>query len=300
MQVLAHEAPVNDAQFSPTDGMLLVTASGSQDEASAGEARVWNALTGELVTLPMGHRRMVSAAQFSPNGRQLATASYDGTARVWDAETGRTIVSLPHESWVWDARFSPDGRHLVTASRDRKARVWSVPSGRLLLPPLHHDGTVTRATFTAEGRGVFTVSKDAVRIWELATEAGPAPLFETPTAMTEAVFSADGALVATATDPGAGDPRQRAEKLSTVQVWKANGERVGPPWKCGAPVTALAFSADGQRVAVASGLSNARGLIRVWKTGASEPLHDLDLKGGATLLAFSPASPGRLLAVCRA
>ena len=62
------------------------------------------------------------------------TASDDGTARLWDAESGETLDELEgHTSWVRTASFSPDGARVVTASRDSTARVWAIiPSKDLL------------------------------------------------------------------------------------------------------------------------------------------------------------------------
>jgi WD40 repeat protein len=64
---------------------------------------------------------------WSPDGRYLATASADDTARVWDAATGATVRTLTgHTSEVVSVAWSPDGRHLATASDDDTARIWPV------------------------------------------------------------------------------------------------------------------------------------------------------------------------------
>ncbi len=72
---------------------------------------------------------------FSPDGRLLATASADNTARIWDPVTGEDLRTLAgriswvrtltgHTGGVWGVAFSPDGRLLATASSDKAARVW--------------------------------------------------------------------------------------------------------------------------------------------------------------------------------
>ena len=73
---------------------------------------------------PLRHQNSVQSAEFSPNGRQIVTASLDATAQLWDADTGQALVPpLRHLAGVTCARFSPDGEKAVTCSEDMTARV---------------------------------------------------------------------------------------------------------------------------------------------------------------------------------
>jgi WD40 repeat protein len=77
----------------------------------------------------MRHGWIIARASFSPDGRYVLTASFDHTARVWDAATAEPVTPpLQHSDWVMHAAFSPDGRRVVTASADGTARVWALPS----------------------------------------------------------------------------------------------------------------------------------------------------------------------------
>ena len=73
------------------------------------------------------------SAAFSPDGERVVTASGDGTARIWDAESGAQLATLRgHEGCVNSAAFSPDGERVVTASDDGTARIWDADSGAQL------------------------------------------------------------------------------------------------------------------------------------------------------------------------
>ena len=70
---------------------------------------------------------------FSPDGRLLATASEDKTARLWDPATGKNLRTLTgHTNAVMGVAFSPDGRLLATASWDHTARLWDPATGERL------------------------------------------------------------------------------------------------------------------------------------------------------------------------
>jgi WD40 repeat protein len=99
----------------------------------------------------------------------VATASRDGTARIWDAQTGNpTTAPLQHGYWVISAEFSRDGKRLVTTSFDKTAQVWDVASGQALTDPLEHEDRVTAAEFSPDGNRVVTASYDnTARIWDL-------------------------------------------------------------------------------------------------------------------------------------
>ncbi len=287
---IAHETTVNWVEFSP-DGRSLVTASGLAGEASVGEARVWDAETGEPATPPLRHTARVAMAAFSPDGLRVATASNDGTARVWNIRNGRTLLTLSHEGWVFQARFSPDGRHLLTGSRDKAARVWDLATGRLLLPPLRHEGSVVSAAFAEDGRRVVASGGDVVRVWDLMTAMPPPPEFERP--VSAATFSPDGERILTASG---GD----AKGTSIVELVSPSGEPIAPRLTMPGPVPCVAYSADGQRIAAGGGPS-ATAEVRVWKVGSAEGIGTPLTPGGEiTALAFAPPDGRRLLVVSRA
>jgi hypothetical protein len=77
------------------------------------------------------HNKGVNGVAFSPDGRLLATASSDRTARVWEVGSGQELARVGHDDVVYGVLFSPDGRLLATASSDDSACVWALVGGQL-------------------------------------------------------------------------------------------------------------------------------------------------------------------------
>jgi len=62
---------------------------------------------------------------FSPGGKTVLTSGADGTARLWDVQTGAEVRRYTgHTDWVRNVAFSPDGKYILTASNDNTARLW--------------------------------------------------------------------------------------------------------------------------------------------------------------------------------
>ena len=121
---LKSDQPIVNAAFS-ADGTRIVST-------YYGTAATWNAATGVKLVEMDGHGRdgPLNDAGFSPDGKRVVSASRDGTARVWDAEVGSSLMVLAgHDGGVAAASFSPDGTRLVTAGFDGTAKIWDVATG---------------------------------------------------------------------------------------------------------------------------------------------------------------------------
>ena len=82
---------------------------------------------------PVGHSDSVNSAVFNREGTRIVTASYDGTAKVWDAATGTLLHDLKgHSDWVRSAAYNRDGTRIVTASSDGTAKIWDASTGECL------------------------------------------------------------------------------------------------------------------------------------------------------------------------
>nr|HMN30127.1 hypothetical protein [Caldilineaceae bacterium] len=94
----------------------------------------------------IGHTKSVEDVAYSPDGAYLATGSVDGTARIWDAQTGTELHLLGGRlGVVYTVAFSPDGKRLATGSEDHRVRLWQEGNGQLLWEggaDSHHDSVM--------------------------------------------------------------------------------------------------------------------------------------------------------------
>ena len=166
-----HESVVLSIAFSP-DGRSLV--SGSWDDT----AIIWNWRTGKRRRRLKGHRGAVRAVAFTDDGKTIATGSWDQTVILWNARTGRKIRRLKRfNAPVLALDFSADGG-IVGVGLDSGGVQLSILGGKgkgrgktLLLAG--HQGPVTTAHFTPDGKAFATAGKDGVIIfWDITEGEG--------------------------------------------------------------------------------------------------------------------------------
>lgn len=86
---------------------------------------VLDTATGHVIHSLIGHTADLVGIAFSPDGRRIATASFDRTIKLWDTATGREVFTLQgHTAGLLVLGFSPDGHRIVSGSIDYTARVW--------------------------------------------------------------------------------------------------------------------------------------------------------------------------------
>src|SRR5262249_18012919 len=128
-----HTQNVTGVAYSP-DGGTLASVSGSsialpQAANKPGELILRSVKTGQIGSTISGHGGPLTGVAYHPDGKLIATSSWDRTIRLWDAQTGDLKQSLlGHRDWVLHVEFSPDGRRIASGGADSAVKLWETTS----------------------------------------------------------------------------------------------------------------------------------------------------------------------------
>ncbi len=147
------------------DGKLLIVGSGRV--GVDGEISLVDVKTLKIVKRFQGHNDIVYCASLSPDGKWLASGSYDRKIILWDVATGQQKSQLTgHNGAIYDLDFNPTGNILATASGDQTVKLWSVPEGARLDTLGQPEGEMRCVRFSSDGKLVYATGADRqIRQW---------------------------------------------------------------------------------------------------------------------------------------
>ena len=266
--------------------LLLAIESSRAAESIEAEGALRSALLHPWQTrrLLTGHGDHVVEVSWDPGGRRLLSASLDGTAVIWDAETGKQLrVLRAHKAKVWQAAWSPDGESILTVSLDGTARLWNAASGRTRRLLKGHRAPLTQGAWSDDGRLVVTAGTDnTARIWDAIIGAPWSDPLEHDDFVRCVAWSSD--RLATA---GFGH---------RVRIWnQADGKPLAALSGHTHALRHLEWSADGRRLLSASD----DGTVRLWDAAGGRLLTTLEGHGNQVVHASWSPAEDRILSVSR-
>ncbi|TMQ04800.1 MAG: hypothetical protein E6J91_42455, partial [Deltaproteobacteria bacterium] len=158
-----------------------------------------------------GHTGSVQACAVTGDGRQVVSASSDGTLKLWDLERGRLLRTLAgHGGPVWTCAVTPDGR-VVSGAADGTLKLWDL-GGRALLTIAGHRADVLACAVTPDARAISASADGTLKVWELASGRWLRTLEGHTDKVTACAMDPDGRSVVSASADG------------TVRRWALDSE----------------------------------------------------------------------------
>ena len=223
----------------------------------------------------IGHSEAIQSVAWNPEKAVLATASRDGTIKLWDVSSGRLLNTLAgHENIVFSVVWSPDGQHLASGSYDRSVRLWDAASGMLLSTLTGHESSVRSVAWSPDGQRLASGSDDnSMRLWDAASGKPLNILDGHESSVRSVAWSPDGQRLASGSDD------------NSMRLWDAASGRLMNTLSGNYSVFSVSWSPDGRLLA--SGSSDKT--VKLWDASSGRSLNRLTGHEGSVFsVALSP------------
>lgn len=257
-RLIADPRVSKELAFSP-NGKLIAAVVGKTVE-------VWDVESKSQIMTLSGHKDAITSIAFTADGRFIATASADGTAKVWETTpTKELLVLTSGEQFVGfnNIRFTPDGKRLTGILGDT-VKEWDANSGKELGSIFKHDHQITSIAYSPDWKRLAFFSSEKVNIWDTMSRHNLWSEGKEASYACEIGFSSNGKLLAGGKD-------------KIALVWDVQTGNELHSLEHDSRVTSVAFSPDGQIIAT----GGADGIANLW-----------DVKSGNKLRTFTTDVPG--------
>lgn len=238
---------VNDIRFSPKGDILAV---GGGQPSAQGDLRLYQVSDWKLLATLRGHDDVVFSLAFSPDGQQLASASFDHSVRLWNVATREAAKVFHHHSdFVYAVAFSPSGKQLVSTSKDRTVVLFDVQTGKSVFTFSGMEQDVMAVAFNPDGKSVISSGfESGIYWWNTQTGERIKIMAGHSTATHELAFSKDGKRIVSV----------GADRLA--RTWDSAAGTLLKSFAIGSVGYSVAISSNNKYIAAGS----FDGVTRIW------------------------------------
>lgn len=271
---LEYKGHIVSVAFSP-DGKLVAAGVETGSTEQRHRILLWDRSTGRIVKECAGHKNRIGVLVFCDKGQVLASASDDGTARLWNITTGEEL----HQFRIGNSRsalaYSPNLRSLVSSDDEHVMKLWDIDTGKEKQRFKAHSSPVVSVVFSPDAKALISADDSGcVHIWDVMNGDCVYRFSVTATYLNRLILAPDGKRLLIGT------------KLGEISLWDvATGEELwripGHEWR----VEALAWSLNSKTVASAG----AEGTVCLWDVTTGAEMRALrGYEHDVTSIAFSP------------
>ena len=219
--ISGHAGDIFGMAFTP-DGATLASRSSSFQ----GKVEIWDTTSGRMIAALGEHRcSPVESVSIASDGTTLATASQDGTVRLWDLDTRTNFTTFTHPSRVFSVAFSPDGTTVASGDYEGMVYLWDVVKQRMINTLSGLNVHVTTLQFSPDGATLAAGTDGGhVRLWNVTTGATTRVLKGHSRRILSMAFSQDGITLAA------------GSYFETVKLWNVGTGAASAHWMENRPI----------------------------------------------------------------